>query len=125
SRRSQSLVHQRIEPTHPEVRNDLITYAGHIVREAPISEMLATAGMAAEAFVRQTVDKSDGNFAYLVAYCRAVREAVRRQDTNACLQLLSLTGIPSGLNDLYGFFLNLLRNNIEQIGMLEVRMPLS
>ncbi len=125
SRRAKSLVHLRIEPTQLEVRNDLIAYMSHIAAGAPITEALSIGGVAAEEFILQTVDKSDGNFAYLASYGRALREAVKRKDTAACQKLLQFTDVPSGLYDLYGFFIDLLKRDIEQLGILEVQVPLS
>ncbi len=125
SRRARSLVHLRVEPGSVQVRHDLTTYVSRVVAESSITEALASGGVTSAEFVRQSVEKSDGNFAYLVAYSRALREAVKRQDTATCFRLLQFADIPSGLNDLYSFFLDLLKRDIEQLGTLEVQASLS
>lgn len=125
SRRAKSLRHLQIETSNTQVRHDLTTYVSRVVGEASITEALTSGGVTVAEFIRQSVEKSDGNFAYLVAYCRALREAVKRKDIAACSHLLRFADIPSGLNDLYGFFLDLLKRDIEQLGVLEVQAPLS
>ncbi len=125
SRRAKSLTHLQIEPGNTQVRRDLTAYVSRVVAEASFTKALASGGVTAIEFVRQSVEKSDGNFAYLVAYCRALREAVKRKDMAACFHLLRFADLPSGLSDLYGFFLDLLKRDIEQLGVLEVQASLS
>jgi hypothetical protein len=125
SNRAQSLIQLRIDPSQPEVRKDLTSYTRKVASEAAMPSILALGPITTDGFVRQLVDKADGNFQYLITYCRALREAALREDLDTCRKLLKLAEIPADLYSLYSFFLNLLSTDIAELPPMDVQTPLT
>jgi hypothetical protein len=68
----------------------------------------------------KVADRSEGNFAYLTFYGRALRSAASAGNDQLLLALLQFEALPAGLNALYGHFLALLKDDINRLGALEV-----
>lgn len=66
---------------------------------------------------------ANGNFAYLSAYARALRAAIRKDDDGTLGELLRFEALPSGLDSLYAAFLRRIRRQVERLGQLEIAEP--
>jgi hypothetical protein len=102
-----------IIPTSEEVRADARTFTDRLFADSALR--VDNPGDAAEQVARH----ADGNFAYLTAYARALRSAATQGNQESLQSLLRFDTLPAGLDALYGYFLALLRRDIEQLGALQ------
>ncbi|WP_028803747.1 ATP-binding protein [Streptomyces sp. 142MFCol3.1] len=112
SARQERLTDVVIDAGSPQVVSDLHNYA-HLVLERP-------AVLAAErardnlpgSTKRHAVRRAAGNFLYLATYARALIDAAERQDDELVERLLAFNGVPGQLPGLYGFFVELVREEL-------------
>ncbi|WP_030160810.1 hypothetical protein [Streptomyces sp. NRRL S-244] len=114
-----------ISPASGDVRDDVGKYVTALARKPAAADVIAGRDGGAARFRTSLVARADGNFSYVVSYSRALLAALGRNDTATVDRLLSYEELPHGLDEMYGFFLDLVRSGVEQIGVLTVRTPLS
>ncbi len=124
-RRVGQLVELTIDPASPAVRDDLRSYAARVVGDDAVTAAIQSQGFEPEDLVQTMASRAEGNFAYLVAYGRALQGAIERLDAEFRNRLLRFSEVPMGLEGLYGFFMESIRNDISRMGMMEVREPVS
>ena len=114
-----------IEAGSQPVRRDLARYARRFASEPAVRQALVTRGLAPRTFADEAARRADGNFQYLATLASGIEHAVVASDASddpELDRLLALDSVPSGLHDLYGFFLGLVRHAVGDL-MLEVRGP--
>ncbi|WP_030786643.1 AAA family ATPase [Streptomyces sp. NRRL S-920] len=115
-RKGGQLAQLKFPSTDARVRGDLTEYARLMLSEPYVTEALDSLDVGADEFVGRATDKAEGNIGYLDAIGRAVDQAVAESatdgsgDRTSLASLLALDRLPSGLDDLYAFFLRQLRN---------------
>lgn len=113
-----------IDPRSPDVRRDLVTYAGRVLGAGTTARAVEAHGTTTEEVAEAVARRAEGNFAYLVAYGRALTEAMKRVDDELRDRLLSFSDVPTGLDSLYGLFMASIHRDIASMGMIEVIDPL-
>jgi hypothetical protein len=124
-RRGSQLTELGIDPDSPQVRGDLVTYAGRKVRTDAVARALASGDVAPGGLAEAVATHAQGNFAYVVAYFRALVDAIERSDDDLRDRLLRFSDVPSGLEPLYALFMASIRADISRLGMLDLREPSS
>jgi hypothetical protein len=114
SRREGQLTEVRINPDSPQVADDLLAYARHVLPAGLITAAARDEGLAADEFRREAVSRASGNFLYLSAYARALGDATSREDESLRARLLDLAGFPQGLAGLYRFFAEAVRADLDR-----------
>ncbi|MCX4429666.1 hypothetical protein [Streptomyces mirabilis] len=114
-----------ISPASDDVCDDIGKYVTALARKPAAADIIARRDGGAARFRTSLVARADGNFSYVVSYSRALLDAIERDDTEAVDRLLSYEELPHGLDEMYGFFLDLVRSSVERIGVRSVRTPLS
>jgi hypothetical protein len=112
-----------IDPDSRQVGDDLFGYAEQALGTDTIAATVEAKGIFLDQFQRHAVRRAAGNFLYLSAYARALHDAARRAEDALVLRLLSLDGLPPGLEGLYAFFVETARADLGRLGMLEIRSP--
>ncbi|MBT2467723.1 hypothetical protein J7E97_07525 [Streptomyces sp. ISL-66] len=112
-----------IDPTSPQVVEDLLAFAAQVLSTEPLSAAAEAAGLYPDAFHRDVVRRAGGNFLYLSTYARALAGAVTAADRGLTARLLDLAELPHGLTGLYAYFVETARADLGSLGMLEVREP--
>jgi len=98
-----------IESQAVQVQSDLRQYAMGFTAEAAIRKALVEREINADEFVDQIVGKAEGNFQYLVALASGIEQTREVGNQKALNRLLSGEDVPTGLGDLYAFFLRLIK----------------
>jgi hypothetical protein len=96
----------------PHVSVDLERFARQLAKEPAVHAVLG-GPEAADGFVNAARAKANGNLGYLDAIARAVDAAVASGDKGLLARVLALKALPGTLKDLYGFFLGLIKNDIQ------------
>ena len=91
------------------VRKDLTTYARELMRSENLRMELGKEGREPESFVRDLVEKANGNIGYLDALGRAFDRA---ESSDLFSSLLALDFLPDDLNSLYTYFLRRLHAKV-------------
>ena len=120
SRQRAALHEEAIDADPREIDADLTRFATRFSQGGAVADALVAHEIAAEDLVAQTVARADGNFQYLAALFRAVEDALEpRADSEEeaerqrrLARLLRLEEVPTGLGELYGFFLALIRDAV-------------
>lgn len=99
----------------PDFLKDLQTYALVLTEEKAMKAAMEAIGKKRDDFVNLAVQKASGNIGYLDAVCRALDQAVSRQDQEALSQLLDLTQLSDTLEGLYTFFLRQTKEIVEKV----------
>jgi hypothetical protein len=107
-----------LRPDSDEVRSDVRAFARNLFADKAVSAAAGTRAVADVA--RRLAVASDGNFAYLAAYARALRGAIATGVDDAVADLLEVDALPADLGGLYAFFLRTVRRDVELLGQLEV-----
>jgi hypothetical protein len=112
------------------VESDLGRYTISFAAEPEVARALAVHKVAPKDFTAAAVARAEGNFQYLAAVFRGIEHALERQGEAAdggdeerpeqLRQLLMFQHVPRGLEELYAFFLALIRNAVGDMH-LEVR----
>lgn len=98
-----------------EAHGDVVRYARAWAAEPASAQLIAGADGSVDAFAEEAGQRADGNFQYLVALLRAVEAA----DSTSAGAVVRLERVPGGLDELYAFFLDLLRDTVR-----DARIPL-
>ncbi|MFF0293714.1 hypothetical protein ACFYST_10085 [Kitasatospora sp. NPDC004614] len=106
----------RIDPLDPRVHADARAYLAATFAEPRTAGALARHGLDVEGFALELADRSRGNFAYLVAYARAVMDQAAAPDDDALVRLLTLSEVPDSLQSLYRFLVGVVRSRVERLG---------
>jgi hypothetical protein len=96
-----------LDAEDPRVLEDVRTYALKLVVVPEVASGLADARRESEGFVESVIAKADGNLGYLDTLDRALTRG--DLDNGAIGELLSLSELPAGLNELHAFFLRQVR----------------
>jgi hypothetical protein len=114
-----------IDSRSTNVRRDLATYAERFLDTEAVTRAVESQDMSTEDLAHTVARRAEGNFAYLVAYGRALTEAINRLDDEFRDRLLRFADVPAGLDSLYGLFMETVRTDISRMGMMTVRFPRS
>lgn len=98
----------------PDVEKDLTRYTRFLIETPEVNQALIEMHQNLDGFTNQAVKKANGNFGYLGAIGRAVDEAVRQEDPNFLKTALSLSQLPNDLQNLYAFFLEKVKNAVDE-----------
>ncbi|WP_411071030.1 hypothetical protein [Streptomyces sp. cmx-4-25] len=110
--REERLAEVVIDAGSPRVADDLRTYADRVLETDAVIGMERSRGHLPGSAKRYAVRKAAGNFLYLATYARALTDAVARQDDGMVDRLLVFGGVPGSLTGLYGFFVELAREEL-------------
>lgn len=122
-RRAGEVVELTIDTASPQVRADLMRFADRLVSDHSVAQVIRAQGGVPEDVAEEATDRAEGNFAYLVAYARALTEAIARLDDEFRDRLLRFADVPMGLDSLYGLFMEQIRNDVSRMGMMAVAEP--
>lgn len=100
------------EQLSTKVREDLSSYAGSLVQISKVKVFLEENNQATDNFVKQVVDKANGNFGYLDAIGRAVDTAILQNQQDLLKDILKLSELPNKLQELYAFFLGKIKDAV-------------
>ena len=106
-----------ISPDAESVRRDVRQMAKKFAEQAYIVEALDDHDLEPSAFVEAIVSKAMGNFQYLNAVLREIDRSLAAGDTAHVGRLLRAEEIPETLEELYAYFLRLIRNQLEGSGV--------
>ncbi|KOX20748.1 MULTISPECIES: ATP-binding protein [unclassified Streptomyces] len=112
SAREERLAEVVIDAGSPRVVGDLRAYADRVLETDAVIGMERARGHLPGSAKRYAVRKAAGNFLYLATYARALTDAVARQDDEMVDRLLVFGGVPGSLTGLYGFFVELAREEL-------------
>ncbi|GAB2960808.1 hypothetical protein [Saccharothrix stipae] len=102
-----------IDADADEVRADVHHYTSHVATAEPaLDAALREAGAVPERFWEAVAARASGNFQYASAVVRAVIDAVRRGEREELASLARLDNLPAELDDLYAFFIRLVRDGV-------------
>ncbi|MEU6955906.1 hypothetical protein [Streptomyces sp. NPDC045714] len=101
-----------IDAGSPQVVGDLRTYADRVLERQAVLAAEGARGNVPGSTKRHAVSRAAGNFLYLATYARALVDAAERQDDDLVDKLLLFSGVPGRLPGLYGFFLELVREEL-------------
>jgi len=101
-----------IDPQSPQVQSDLRQYATSIVAEESIQIALVDQDTMPDQFVTQIVAKAAGNFQYLNALAKGIQQALALNEQETLNRLLQAKDIPTGLGQLYAFFLTQIKDQV-------------
>ena len=111
----------KIDPGSEDVKADARTFA----RRALTEPAVVSAGRVARPRRRREdlAAAADGNLAYLAAHERALRGAIEGSHGDLLDALLRLDALPTRFGHLYAVFLRSVRQDIQQLGLLEIEVP--
>ncbi|MBO0906689.1 hypothetical protein [Arthrobacter sunyaminii] len=109
----------RLDAASAGVLDDTREFSRHLLAVSIAEEHLPDHDAAAE----RLAQASEGNFAYLTAYARALRSAMQDDNEATLDDLLRLDELPKGLGALYATFLRNVREEINLLGGLDVESP--
>ncbi|WP_089100190.1 ATP-binding protein [Streptomyces hyaluromycini] len=101
-----------IDAGSPQVVGDLRTYADCVLERPAVLAAERARGSLPGSTKRHAVRRAAGNFLYLATYARALIDAAEEQDDEMVDRLLAFSGVPGRLPGLYGFFVELVREEL-------------
>ncbi|MFD4690145.1 hypothetical protein [Streptomyces sp. NPDC058463] len=110
--REERLTEVVVDAGSPQVVNDLRVYADRVLETDAVIAMEQARGHLPGSAKRHAVKRAAGNFLYLATYARALNDAVAGQDGELVDRLLVFSGVPGSLPGLYGFFVELAREEL-------------
>jgi hypothetical protein len=117
--RAGSIERIELDTSSSVARKDTHVFSRRMLAKPGVAERLSDIDAAAAEFTRA----SDGNFAYLGAYERALRAAVEDGSDSAVDALLRLDLLPQGLGALYAALLRKVRVEISELAALDIEQP--
>jgi hypothetical protein len=113
-RRSQErwLREAAIDPRSERVQGDLRRYVTGFSAQDSVKDALVGQDVDASDFAARFVAKAEGNFQYVAALFRGIEQAIAGGEQEQLHQLLSGADLPAGLEQLYAFFLTLIRDSV-------------
>ncbi|MEV0113517.1 hypothetical protein AB0H77_09750 [Streptomyces sp. NPDC050844] len=112
SAREERLTDVVIDAGSPQVVGDLHTYAQWVLETDAVIAAERARGNLPGSTKRYAVRRAAGNFLYLATYARALNEAAAGRDEELVDRLLVFNGVPGRLTGLYGFFVELVREEL-------------
>ncbi|MFI6722804.1 hypothetical protein [Streptomyces atratus] len=112
SAREERLTDVVIDAGSPQVVGDLHTYANLVLERPAVLAAERARGNLSGSTKRHAVRRAAGNFLYLATYARALIDAAEEQDDEMVDRLLVFSGVPGRLPGLYGFFVELVREEL-------------
>jgi energy-coupling factor transporter ATP-binding protein EcfA2 len=112
SSREERLTEVVIDAGSPQVVGDLRTYANLVLERPAVLAAERARGNLPGSTKRQAVRRAAGNFLYLATYTRALIDAAEEQNDELIDKLLVFSGVPGRLPSLYGFFVELVREEL-------------
>lgn len=112
SAREERLTDVVIDAGSPQVVRDLHTYAQWVLETDAVIAAERARGNLPGSTKRYAVRRAAGNFLYLATYARALNEAAAGRDEELVDRLLVFNGVPGRLTGLYGFFVELVREEL-------------
>ncbi|MEV6593153.1 hypothetical protein [Streptomyces acidicola] len=112
SAREERLTEVVIDAGSPQVVGDLRTYADLVLERPAVLAAERARGNLPGSTKRLAVRQAAGNFLYLATYTRALIDAAEEQDDEMVGRLLVFSGVPGRLPGLYGFFVELVREEL-------------
>lgn len=91
------------------VMADLRAYARNLAATPEVAHKLGELSVTSDQFVATAVGRADGNLGYLTAVGRAVDHFIAQREDQPLLEALRLKDLPSGLAQLYGYFLHMVK----------------
>ncbi|MFF0513255.1 hypothetical protein [Streptomyces sp. NPDC004250] len=110
--REEHLTEVVIDPGSAQVLDDLRRYADRVLETPAVVAMERTRGRLVGRTKHHAVRGAAGNFLYLATYARALNAAAVEGNDGLTDRLLAFSDIPGNLVGLYGFFLELVREDI-------------
>jgi WD40 repeat protein len=108
------------------IREDLRRFIHRVAVEPAIAGALEANQVQSASFVKDAVDKARGNFQYVVALARGIDQAMSKGSPSENLAaLLRLEGIPSGISELYRFFLAKIKEEADRAPIQIAGSPLA
>jgi hypothetical protein len=101
-----------IDAGSPQVAGDLRAYADRVLERDAVIAAERSRGNLPGSTKRYAVHRAAGNFLYLAAYARALLDAAEARDDDMVDRLLAFNGVPGELPGLYGFFVELVREEL-------------
>ncbi len=100
-----------IEAGDQRVIHDIRRYAGEMLGPNTIADALSRSGRSREDLFAELCAKANGNIGYLAAIGRAFDQALAHAGRRELLDdVLSLSHLPDTIQEIYAFFLRLIRN---------------
>ncbi|MER5383446.1 ATP-binding protein [Streptomyces sp. NPDC002688] len=112
SAREERLTDLVIDAGSPQVVGDLHTYANLVLERPAVLAAERSRGNLPGSTKRHAVRRAAGNFLYLATYAQALIDAAEEQDDALVDRLLVFNGVPGRLPGLYGFFVELVREEL-------------
>jgi HEAT repeat protein len=106
-----------ISPDAESVRRDVRRMAERFAEQDYIVDALLDHDLESDAFVEAVVGKAMGNFQYLNAVLREIDRSLKAGDTALVGRLLRAEEMPETLEELYAYFLRLIRSQLEGSGV--------
>ncbi|MFI8393078.1 hypothetical protein [Streptomyces sp. NPDC085540] len=110
--REERLTEVVIDPGSAQVADDLRQYADRVLETPAVVAMDRARGRLVGHSKHHAVRRAAGNFLYLATYARALSAAAAEGNDELTDRLLAFSDIPGNLVGLYGFFLELVREDI-------------
>ncbi|MEU3185130.1 AAA family ATPase [Streptomyces sp. NPDC006923] len=110
--REDGLTEVVIDAGSPQVVNDLHRYADRVLETDAVIVAERSRGNLPGSTKRYAVHRAAGNFLYLATYARALIDAAQEQNDEMVDRLLAFSGVPGNLPGLYGFFVELVREEL-------------
>ncbi|MEV8021699.1 hypothetical protein AB0O76_36300 [Streptomyces sp. NPDC086554] len=112
SAREERLTDVVIDAGSPQVVGDLHAYADRVLETDAVIAAERARGNLPGSTKRYAVRRAAGNFLYLATYARALNDAAEEGDEELVDRLLVFNGVPGQLTGLYGFFVELVREEL-------------
>jgi hypothetical protein len=113
------IVELSIDPEGKEdryrIHEDLCRFLEYVAAEPAVARALGAHEVEPASFVEDAADKAEGNFQYVAALARGIDQALAiKPPADDLPALLRLEGIPSGITELYRFFLGKIKRNADR-----------
>jgi hypothetical protein len=103
---------EAIDTDAQEIRADLRIYAAAFTRDETFSRALRHRKTSDAEFIGLVTEKAAGNFQYIATLLRAIKLSIDAGDEEKADRLLNLQELPSDLENLYAFFLTLVKDGV-------------
>ncbi|MDE3819729.1 WD40 repeat domain-containing protein [Sinorhizobium meliloti] len=123
SARGEAVSEINLDDRLSQAHEDLKRFAGRLFENVALPVTLRPTNL--QAIIEALASSADGNFAYAVAYSRALQAALSSDNEEETAELLSLKAFPRGLESLYATFIRKIRRRVEAMGRLDVSEPAS
>jgi tetratricopeptide (TPR) repeat protein len=101
-----------IDPQSEQVRSDILCCSKNFAAQETIKNALKEHGISSDYFANLAATKAEGNFQFLVALFRVIDQTIKENSRENLDKLLRFEDVPQGLDELYAFFLSLVKNSV-------------